>query len=136
MTPARAHTLAHVLDDWCRAALLFATVRSTEATERALAWTLETGAAAAGDPDAARCPRDRPEAPSAAQRLAAVAVLRDRDQRITPVQRIAVIDAAARWLAEDAGEELAQALLQAACADAITANFAYLALIEPPGTAP
>jgi len=67
MTPARAHTLAHVLDDWCRAALLFATVRSTEATERALAWTLETGAAAAGDPDAARCTRDRPEAPSARQ---------------------------------------------------------------------
>jgi len=134
MTPARAHILAHVLDDWSRAAVLFATLRSTEVTERALAWTLEAGSAALGDPDAARCPRGRPETPSAAQRLAAVAVLRDRDQRITPVQRIAVIDAAARWLAEDGGEELAQALLQAACADAITANFAYLALIEPPGT--
>jgi len=136
MTPARAHTLAHVLDDWCRAALLFATVRSAEQTERALAWTLEAGAAALGDPDAAHCVRGHPATPSAAQRLAAVAVLRNRDQRITPIQRIAVIDAAARWLDEDSGEELAQALLQAACADGITANFAYLALIEPPGTSP
>jgi hypothetical protein len=135
MTPARAHTLAHILDDWCRAVLLFATVRSAEATERALAWTLEAGAAAAGDADAAQCTRGRPETPSAAQRLAAVAVLHERDQRITAVQRIAVIDAAARWLGEDSGEELAQALLLAACTDAITANFAYLALIEPPGTA-
>ena len=114
----------------------FATLSSTELTERALAWTLEAGAAALGDPGAARCPRSRPETPSAAQRLAAVAILRDRDQGITPVQRVAVVDAAARWLTEDAGEELAQALLQAACADPITASFAYLALIEPPGTAP
>jgi hypothetical protein len=136
MTPARAHTLAHVLDEWTRAALLFATLSSAEQTERALAWTLETGATALGDPGAARCPRNQPETPSAAQRLAAMAILRDRDQRITPVQRIAVIDAAARWLGEDSGEELAQALLQAACADPITASFAYIALIEPPATPP
>jgi len=133
MTPARAHVLAHVLDDWSRTAVIFATLRSSEVTERALAWTLKAGAATLGDAEARRCPRNRPEVPTAAQRLAAVAVLRDRDPRITPVQRIAVVDAAARWLSEDAGEELAQALLQAACVDAITANFAYLALIEPPG---
>ena len=48
---------------------------------------------------------------------------------------IAVVDSAARWLAEDAGEELARALLQAACAETTTANFAYLALIEQPGAA-
>jgi hypothetical protein len=131
MTPARAHTVAHVLHDWTRAALLFTTLSSTEPTERALAWTLEAGAAALGDPDAIRCPRSRPAVPSPAQRLAAVAVLRDRSDRITPVQRIAVVDAAARWLREDAGEQLALALFEAACADPITANFAYLALIEP-----
>jgi len=60
-------------------------------------------------------------------------VLREREPGITPVQAIAVIDAAARWLAENAGEDLAQALLQVACRDAITANFVYLALIEPAG---
>jgi hypothetical protein len=133
MTPARAHTLAHVLGDWVRVALLYTTFSSTEVSERALAWTLESGAAALGDDAARRCGRNRPETPTAAQRLAAVAVLRERDQRITPVQRIAVIDAAARWLAEDAGEDLAQALLQAACGDPITANYVYLALIEPGG---
>jgi len=133
MTPARAHLLSHIVDDWCRVALVFATLRSTEITERALAWTLEQGAAALGDAEARHCPRSQPETPSAAQRLAAVAVLREREPSITPVQGIAVIDAAARWLAEGAGEDLAQALLQAACHDAITANFVYLALIEPAG---
>ncbi len=130
MTPARAHILAHVLDDWCRVSLVFATLRSSEVTERALAWTLEAGAAALGDAEARRCPRSQPEMPSAVQRLAAAAVLREREPHITPVQAIAVIDAAARWLGEGAGEDLAQALLQAACRDAITANFVYLALIE------
>jgi len=133
MTPSRAHLLSHIVDDWCQMALVFATLRSSEVTERALAWTMEAAAAALGDPQARRCPRSQPEVPSAAQRLAAVAVLRDRAPRITPVQAMAVVDAAARWLGEGAGEEMAQALLQAACPDGITANFVYLALIEPAG---
>ena len=132
MTAARAHTLAHVLTDWSRTALIFATLSSSAVTEDALAWSLEAGAAALRDPAAVRCPRSQIGPPSAAQRLAAVGVLRDRDPRITPVQRIAVIDAAARWLGDEAGEELAQALLRAACADAMTANMAYIALIETP----
>jgi hypothetical protein len=133
MSPARAHVLAHVLDDWSRAALIYATLRSYEVTERALAWTLEAGAAATGDPEAGRCALRVARTPTATQRLAAVGVLQQREQRITPVQRIAVVDAAARWLAEDAGEELAQALLQAACTEPTTASFAYLALIDRPG---
>jgi hypothetical protein len=134
MTRTRAHTLAHVLDDWSRAALVFATLRSSQVTERALAWTLDAGAAAAGDPEAARCALRVTEAPSPAQRLAAVSVLSERERRISAVQRIAVVDAAARWLAEDAGEELAQALLQAVCTDPVTASFVYLALINQPET--
>ena len=134
MNRTQAHVLAHVLDDWCRVALVFATLRSSEVTERALAWTLEAGAAAAGDPDAARCAVRVAGTPSASQRLAAVAVLREREQRISAVQRIAVVDAAARWLAEDAGEELAQALLEAVCSESTTATFAYLALIDRRGT--
>lgn len=130
MTPTRAQVLAHILDDWCRFAMVFATPRSAEVTERALAWTLEAGAAALDDAEARRCPRSLPDAPSAAQRLAAVTVLREREPRLTPVQGVAVIDTVARWLAEGTGEDLAQALLQVACRDAITANFAYLALIE------
>ena len=133
MTRARAHTLAHVLQDWSRVALVFATLHSSETTERALAWTLEAGAAAAGDPAASRCAMPTPETPSVAQRMAAVAVLDERESGISPIQRIAVIDAAARWLAEEAGEELARALLEAVCTKRTTANFVYLALIEPPG---
>jgi hypothetical protein len=133
MSRTQAHALAHVLDDWCRVALVFATLRSSEATERPLAWTLEAGAAAAGDPDATRCALRVTGTPSAAQRLAAAAVLREREHRISAVQRIAVVDAAARWLAEDAGAELAQALLTAVCSETATANFAYLALIDPMG---
>lgn len=133
MTPARAHTLAHVVDDWCRTALVYATLRSSEVAALALAWTLDAGAAALGDAEAQRCPRNQRSVPSAAQRLAAVEVLREREPEFTAIQGIAVIDSAARWLSEDAGEDLAQALLQAACRSAITANFAYLALISPPG---
>jgi hypothetical protein len=132
MTRARAHTLAHVLDDWSRAALIFATLRSTEVTERALAWTLETTAAAVGDPAAAHCAPSAARSPSAAQRLAAVTVLRERERRISAVQRIAIIDSAARWLAEDSGQELARALLDAVCTEPTTAGFVYLALIDQP----
>ena len=133
MSPARAHVLAHILDDWSRSALIFATLRSSEVTERALAWTLEAGAAATGDPEAGRCALRVARTPTATQRLAAVGVLQQREQRITPVQRIAVVDAASWWLTEDAGEELAQALLQAVCTEPTTASFAYLALIDRPG---
>lgn len=133
MTRARAHTLAHVLQDWSRVALVFTTLHSSETTERALAWTLEAGAAAAGDPAASRCAMPTPEIPSVAQRMAAVTVLGERESGISPVQRIAVVDAAARWLAEEAGEELARALLETVCTERTTANFVYLALIEPPG---
>ena len=60
MSRARAHTLAHILDDWSRVAFVFATLRSSQVTERALAWTLDAGAAAAGDPEAAPvCPAHR-----------------------------------------------------------------------------
>jgi hypothetical protein len=135
MSRTRAHALSHVLDDWAQIALVFATLRSSEPTERTLAWTLNAAAAAAGDPEAMRCASRVPGMPSPQQRVAAATVLRDREQRITAIQRIAIVDAAARWLTEDAGEELAQALLQAVCAQPITANFAYLALIEQPEAA-
>lgn len=133
MTPTRAHVLAHVIDEWCRVCLVFTPPGSAEVTERALAWTLENGAAVLGSAEAMRCPNSQPEMPSPAQRLAAVAVLREREPGITPVQAIAVVDAAARWLAEDNGEELAQALLRVTTRNAITANFVFLALIERAG---
>jgi hypothetical protein len=135
MSAARAAELARVLDDWCRVALVFATLHSSEVTERSLAWTLRAAAIAAGGPESAPGDMPIPGTPSVTQRLAAVTALREREGRMSPVQRIAVVDAAARWMAEDAGEELARALLEAACTETATANSAYLALIEEPRSA-
>jgi anti-sigma regulatory factor (Ser/Thr protein kinase) len=39
MTPERAHVLAHVLGEWARTALIYATLSSSEPTERTLALT-------------------------------------------------------------------------------------------------
>ncbi|MGI8448216.1 MAG: hypothetical protein ACR2MP_13750, partial [Streptosporangiaceae bacterium] len=106
-----------------------------EVTERALAWALAAGAVAADGPRDTARDAGGPVTPSVHQRLAAVRVLSEREQRMSAVQRIAVVDAAARWLAEDAGDELARALLEAACSNRATANFAFLALIEQPRAA-
>jgi hypothetical protein len=51
-------------------------------------------------------------------RLAAVAVLTERESRPTALQRLALVDAASWWLSEQhGGQQLAQALLEAACTD-------------------
>jgi hypothetical protein len=68
------------------------------------------------------------------QRLAAVAVLGEREARLSAVQRLALIDAAAWWLSEpNGGEEFAYALLAASCAAEVTTERVYLALITPSG---
>ncbi len=41
-------------------------------------------------------------------------VLRDREPELSAVQQIAIVDSAARWMDEEAGDELAYALLWAA----------------------
>jgi hypothetical protein len=66
------------------------------------------------------------------KRLAAVAVLGEREAHLSAVQRLALVDAAAWWLSEpNGGEELAYALLAASCAAEITTEHVYLALITP-----
>jgi hypothetical protein len=67
------------------------------------------------------------------QRLAAVAVLKEREPELSALQRLAVIDSAARWLGEEAGEELAWALLQAVCSDVTSVSHTYLALLGSAG---
>ncbi|SHN33937.1 hypothetical protein [Cryptosporangium aurantiacum] len=130
MSRARAHVLAHVLEDWSRVALVFATLRSSCVTERALALTLDSGAALAGDAGATRCAVRVSERVTTAQRLAAVDVLKTRERDLSPLQCIAVVDAAARWMSEEAGEELAWALLAAVCSDTATTNLAYTELLD------
>ena len=67
------------------------------------------------------------------QRLDAVALLTERESRLSEVQRLALVAAAASWLSEpNGGEQLAYALLGAACTTEVTAEHVYLALITPP----
>jgi hypothetical protein len=67
------------------------------------------------------------------QRLDAVAVLAERESRLSALQRLALVDAAAWWLSEpNGGDQLAHALLGAACTAEITTEQVYLALITPP----
>jgi hypothetical protein len=98
-----------------------------------LSRTLELAAAVLGDGDepivrstrGARVIRNR-------QRLAAVAVLGEREAQLSAVQRLALVDAAAWWFSEpNGGEKLAYALLAASCSGAVTTEHAYLALITP-----
>jgi hypothetical protein len=65
--------------------------------------------------------------------LAAVAVLAEREPRLSAVQRLALVDAAAWWMIDpDGGEELAHALIDGACSDPVTTQQVYLALITAP----
>ncbi|TQS46186.1 hypothetical protein [Cryptosporangium phraense] len=69
------------------------------------------------------------------QRLAAVAVLERHEPRLTVLQRIAVVDAAAYWVESAGGDELAWALLEAACRSSIAAGRTYGALLNTAGRA-
>jgi hypothetical protein len=98
-----------------------------------LSRTLELAAAALGDHDEPimQSPRGSRVIPNR-QRLAAVAVLGEREAQLSAIQRLALVDAAAWWLSEpNGGEELAYALLAASCSAAVTTEHAYLALITP-----
>lgn len=127
---ARAHTLAHLLTEWATAFRLVPD-RAEEPSTSTLARAIEDVTAALGDPEALACASRSGGSVPAGRRLAAVGVLRDQEPGLSPVQRIAVIDAAARWMDEDAGNELAYALLRAVClTDAVTTR-TYLTLITP-----
>jgi hypothetical protein len=131
MPTARAHALAHLLDDWSRAFRL-SPGKATAGADRLLAEALEAAAAAVGEPGALRCASRMFGGVTAPQRLAAVGVLAEREARLSALQRFAVVDAAARWMDEEAGDELAYALLGAVCSTDATTNHAYLALLAAP----
>jgi hypothetical protein len=129
LSAARAHSVAHVLDGCSRGRGV--AVRDG-AADRMLARTLEAATAALGETEAMRCAVRSIGTVGAAQRLAAVNELAEVEPRLTGVQRVAVIDAAARWLEDEAGDELAYALLSAVCGTDLTTNRVYVALLSPP----
>jgi hypothetical protein len=131
LAPWRARSVARVLAEWSSVSRIFHPSTRPHLDELDLSRTLELAAAALGDHHepimrssrGARVITNR-------QRLAAVAVLGEREAHLSAIQRLAVVDAAAWWLSEpNGGEELGYALLAASCSGAVTTEHVYLALI-------
>lgn len=134
LAPWRARSVARVLQEWTSVSQIFHHSTRPHLEELNLSRTLEMAAAALGGGDApnVRSPRGTRVIPNR-QRLAAVAVLGERETYLSAVQRLALVDAAAWWLSEpNGGEEFAYALLAASCAAEVTTEHVYLALITPP----
>jgi hypothetical protein len=134
LAPWRARSVARVLQEWSSVSRIFHRSTGPHLDELDLSRTLDLAAAALGDGDEPilRSPRGARVIPNR-QRLAAVAVLGEREAQLSAVQRLALVDAAAWWLSEpNGGEELAYALLAATCSTEISTEHVYLALITPP----
>jgi hypothetical protein len=133
LTPWRARSVARVLQEWTSVSRIFRHITRTPFGELALSRTLELAAAVLGGEGEpiVRSSRGSRVIPNR-QRLAAVAVLGEREQHLSALQRLALVDAAAWWLSEpNGGEELAYALLAASCAAEVSTEHVYLVLITP-----
>lgn len=133
LAPWRARSVARVLQEWSSVSRIFHHLTRPHPDESDLSRTLELAAAALGDGDepVLRSPRGSRVIPNR-QRLAAVAVLGEREAHLSAVQRLALVDAAAWWLSEpNGGEELAYALLAASCSAEVSTEHVYIALITP-----
>ncbi len=133
LAPWRARSVARVLEEWSVVSRVFHRAPRPILTELELSRTLDLAASALGEPEPVTPMRREGQTVASRQRLDAVAVLADRESGLSALQRIALIDAAASWLSDpNGGDQLAHALLAAACTTEVTAEHAYLALITPP----
>ena len=134
LAPWRARSVARVLQEWSSVSRIFQHPTRRHLDELELSRTLELAAAVLDDSSESIL-RDRRGAriiPNR-QRLAAVAVLGEREERLSAVRRLALVDAAA-WLSEpNGGQEFSCALLAASCTAEVTTEHVYLALITPSG---
>ena len=132
LTPWRARSVARVLEEWSAVSRVFHRAPRPILTEVELSRTLDLAASVLGDPEPTVPIMRGDRVVPSRQRLDAVAVLAERESRLSALQRLALVDAAASWLSEpNGGEQLAHALLGAACTTEVTAEHAYLALITP-----
>jgi hypothetical protein len=132
LAPWRARSVARVLEEWSAVSRVFHRAPRPILTELELSRTLDLAASVLGDPEPTMPLLRGDRAVSSRQRLDAVAILADRESRLSALQRLALVDAAASWLSEpNGGEQLAHALLAAACTTDVAAEHAYLALITP-----
>lgn len=133
LTPWRARSVARVLEEWSAVSRVFHRTPRPVLSELELSRTLDLAASALGDPESSGPLARGDRVVPSRQRLDAVAVLAEWESRLSALQRLAVVDAAASWLSEpNGGEQMAHALLGAACTTDVTAEHAYLALITPP----
>jgi hypothetical protein len=105
--------VARVLQEWSSVSRIFHHPTRPHLDELELSRTLMLAAAALGDHNEPimRSPRNSRVIPNR-QRLAAVAVLGEREPQLSAIQRLALVDAAAWWFSEpNGGEELTYALL-------------------------
>jgi len=133
LAPWRARSVARVLREWSSVSRVFYHSTRPHLDELDLSRTLELAAAALdrGGEDLLVRARGSRVIPNR-QRLAAVAILGEREPQLSAVQRLALVDAAAWWLSEPhGGEEFAYALLAASCGAEVTTEHVYLALISP-----
>jgi hypothetical protein len=127
--------MARVLAEWSAVCRVFHRAPRPLLTELELSRTLDLAASVLGDPEPPIPLQQGGQTVPHRQRLDAVAVLAERETRLSALQRLALVDAAASWLSEpNGGDQLAHALLVAACTTEVTAEHAYLALITHWGT--
>jgi hypothetical protein len=133
LAPWRARSVARVLEEWSAVCQVFHRVPRPPRTEVELSRTLDLAASVLGDPEPSMTLTRGDRVVPSRQRLDAVAVLAERESRLSALQRPALVDAAASWLSDpNGGEQLAHALLGAACTIDVTTEHAYPALITPP----
>jgi hypothetical protein len=96
LAPWRARSVARVLQEWSSVSQIFHHPARPHLDELALSQILEMAAAVLGDGDepTLRCPRRSRVIPNR-QRLAAVAILGEREPHISAIQRLALVDGAA-----------------------------------------
>ena len=132
LPPWRARSVARVLEEWSAVSRVFHRAPRPILTELELSRTLDLAASVLGDPEPTMPFRRGSLTVPSRQRLDAVAVLVERESRLSALQRLALVDAAASWLSEpNGGDQLAYALLGAACTAEVTTEQVYLALITP-----
>ncbi len=134
LTSWRARSLARVLEEWSAVSRAFDRGAARPVlTELELSRTLDLAASVLGAPEPITPSERGDRVVPSRQRLDAVAVLAERESRLSALQRLALVDTAASWLSEpNGGDQLAYALLGAACTAEVTTEQVYLALITPP----
>ncbi len=132
LAPWRARSVARVLEEWSAVSRVFHRAPRPILTELELSRTLDLAASVLGDPEPVMPLLRGDRVVPSRQRLDAVAVLAERECRLSALQRLALVDAAASWLSEpNGGDQLAYALVGAACTAEVTTEQVYLALITP-----